>query len=188
MSITSQLKKSELVYFLRCLHLGLYNRFFTYLPSFTIRHFILRRLYGMRIGRQANVHMGIRVFSPQRIVIVDRSVIHFDCILDGRCGLVVGEDVDISFQVNIFTLEHDLDDPLYGPTGAAVTIRDHAVVATRATILPGVTIGEGAVVASGAVVTRDVPPYTIVGGVPARFIRERTRNLTYELAFRRYFH
>jgi maltose O-acetyltransferase len=60
-------------------------------------------------------------------------------------------------------------------------------VGTRALILPGVTIGEGAVVAAGAVVTRDVEPYTIVGGVPARFLRQRSRDLEYELNYRKRF-
>jgi maltose O-acetyltransferase len=52
-----------------------------------------------------------------------------------------------------------------------VIIEDNVWLATRCTILKGVTIGHGAVVAAGAVVTRDVPPYTLVGGVPAKIIR-----------------
>ncbi len=67
--------------------------------------------------------------------------------------------------------------------GDRVVIGDRAYVATRSTILPGVTIGEGAVVAAGAVVTKDVAPFTIVGGVPARFIGERPRDLDYVLDF-----
>ncbi|WP_407650310.1 DapH/DapD/GlmU-related protein [Cellulomonas edaphi] len=78
-------------------------------------------------------------------------------------------------------MEHDPQDAGFRATGAPVVIEDRAYVASRATVLPGVTIGEGAVVAAGAVVVRDVAPYTIVGGVPAREIGTRSRDLTYEL-------
>lgn len=174
--------------FLRWLHLGIFNRGITLIPSFTIRHFFLRAFYGLKIGRDTSLEMGIRVFAPQRIAIGNHSVVHFDCILDGRCGLRVGDCVDIGHQVHIFTLQHDIDDPNYNVKGGKVTIGDYAVIGGRSTILPGVTIGEGAVVASGAVVTTDVLPYTLVGGVPARFIRERKRGLEYKLSYRRWFH
>ena len=188
MSWLDSFKNTEIGNFLADLRLGLYNRLFTYIPSFSIRHFILRYFYGMKLGRQSNIHMGIKVFAPQRIVIGNNSIIHFDCILDGRCGLFIGNCVDISYQVNIFTLQHDMDAPDYVAIGNPVTIQDYAVVSGRSTILPGVTIGKGAVIATGAVVTKDVAPYHVVGGVPAQFIRERNHNLTYKLSFRRYFH
>jgi len=188
LSILNSFKETKFGQFLRHLHLGLYNRFFTYIPSFTVRHFLLRDLYGMKIGRDTNIHMGVMVFAPQRISIDDNSIVHFDCILDGRCGLTIGKCVDISYQVNIFTLQHDLDSPDYISTGAPVVIHDYSVIAGRSTILPGVTIGKGAVVATGAVVTKDVPEYVMVGGVPAQFIRQRNQNLTYKLKYRRYFH
>jgi acetyltransferase-like isoleucine patch superfamily enzyme len=65
--------------------------------------------------------------------------------------------------------EHYVGD---GSPTAPVTIGDHVWLGTRAIILKGVTIGDGALVAAGAVVTKDVPPKTLVGGVPARVIRE----------------
>ncbi len=182
------LKKSNTAIFFRDLHLGLYNRLFTYVPSFAFRHFVLRYLYGVTLGRCSNIHMGVRFLSPQKISIGDNSVIHFDCILDGRCGIMIGNCVDINHQVNIFTLQHDMDDSEYGSVGGPVKINDYAIISGRSTVLPGVTIGTGAVVASGGVVTKDVPEYTIVGGVPAQFIRERNPNLTYKINFRRYFH
>lgn len=188
MSISGKLKNSAIGNFLRCLHLGLYNRFITYVPSFTVRHSVLRYLYGMKIGHESNIHMGVRVFAPQRISIGSNSVIHFDCILDGRCGLRIGNSVDISYQVNIFTLQHDMDHPNYEARGGPVVIHDHAVISGRSIILPNVTVGKGSVVATGAVVTKDVPEYAVVGGIPAQFIRERNHNLTYKLSYRRYFH
>lgn len=188
MTYYDSLKKSKTAIFFRDLHLGLYNRLFTYVPSFAFRHFVLHYLYGVKLGHHSNVHMGVRFLSPQRICIGNNSIIQFDCILDGRSGLSIGDCVDVGHQVNIFTLQHDLDDSDYGSVGGPVTINDYVVVCGRSTVLPGVNIGRGAVVASGAVVTKDVPEYSIVGGVPAQFIRQRNHNLTYKLDFRRYFH
>lgn len=187
MCTIQRIKKSPLGPFIRHLYLGLYNRGLTFIPSYHIRAFILRAFYKMKIGNGCYLEMGVRFISPHRIKIGDNSIVHFDAILDGRYELLIGNSVDIGPQVSIFTLQHNVDDPYYATEGANVTIEDHAVIGGRSIILPGVRIGEGAVVASGAVVTKDVPPYVMVGGVPARFIRERSRNLEYTLDYRGWF-
>lgn len=66
---------------------------------------------------------------------------------------------------------HSLENRLVEGKSSSIIIEDDAWVATRAMVMKGVTIGKGAVVAAGAVVTKDVAPYTLVGGVPAKFIR-----------------
>ena len=75
-----------------------------------------------------------------------------------------------------------MNDPEFGVKGAPVIIEDYAWVSSRTTLLPGVTIGKGAVVAAGAVVTKSVEPYTVVGGVPAKKIGERSKELNYKLS------
>ena len=87
----------------------------------------------------------------------------------------------------MYTMEHDIDSPDFEELGAPVVIEDNVVIGTRVTILPGVTVGKGAVIASGAVVTKDVPPYTVVGGIPAVFIKNRSKDLHYTLKFARLF-
>ena len=98
-------------------------------------------------------------------------------LLDARKGLEIGENTVIAYQAIIWTLNHDYNDIHFGSKGAKVKIGSYAWICSRSIILPGVTIGEGAVVASGAVVTKDVPPYKIVGGVPAKVIGERDKKL-----------
>jgi maltose O-acetyltransferase len=68
----------------------------------------------------------------------------------------------------------------FGEIGGPVTIGDRVFIGARAIVLSGVTIGEGAAVAAGAIVTKDVDPYTIVAGVPARPIGSRPKTLTYQ--------
>jgi acetyltransferase-like isoleucine patch superfamily enzyme len=109
-------------------------------------------------------------------------VINRGVTLDGRFPLTIGENVGISMYTVILTLQHDLAAPDFDLVGAPVSIGDRVFVGTRALILPGVNIGEGAAVAAGTVVTKDVEPFTIVGGVPAKPIGARPRSLTYELA------
>jgi acetyltransferase-like isoleucine patch superfamily enzyme len=118
--------------------------------------------------------MGFRIRKLSGIFIGNRTNINPDCMFDSRGGdIIIGNYVDIAPEVNIWTLEHDVNDPNFNSVGSGVRIEDFVWIANRAIILPGICIGKGAVVATGAIVTKDVEPYTIVAGVPARAIGKR---------------
>ncbi len=170
-----------------------------FIPSHTVRLFLYRHLFRVTIGRDSSVHWRCQFNQPAGVSIGHNTVIGNDAFLDGRAKqflkyrkehgtpLSIGNNVSVAGEVRIFTMEHDIDSPDFAEVGAPVTIGDYAVIGTRVTILPGVTVGKGAVIASGAVVTRDVPDYAVVGGVPAKQIRERARDLRYTLKFARLF-
>ncbi len=140
------------------------------------------RVVGMKIGSGSSIHMHLTLYDPSGIEIGEDTIVGERCTLDGRAQLTIGNHVDIASEVMIYNSEHDVNDPKFGAIVAPVNIKDYVFIGPRAIILPGVTIGEGAVVGAGAVVTKDVEPYTIVGGVPARVIGQRTaRNLRYRL-------
>lgn len=150
-------------------------------PSRRLRRFWLRRMLGS-FETGAFVCMHVHFMDPAGVYLGPRSVINAHCILDGREQPIrIAEDVDIGTHTHIWTLQHDPHDDAHGTSGGPVTVEDHVWIAARATILPGVTVGRGAVVSAGAVVTRDVPPMSIVAGVPAKVIGERRNRLTYQL-------
>ena len=154
-----------------------------YLPSRHIRKILLKSVLG-GLGKKTSVLRRVEIPHPKNIFIGDNSVINTRVILDGRGGkLVIGNNVDIAREVNIWTLEHDVNDDEHCTIGGDVIIEDYVWIASRATILPGVRIGRGAVVACGAVVTKDVPSMSIVGGIPAKVIGKRNNNLSYKLHF-----
>ena len=157
-----------------------------WIPFHNARIICYRHLLRVSIGKRTSIHRGCRLYHPPGIRIGDHSVINRNVLLDGRMGLIIGDNVSISEGTAIFTLEHDPNSPEFANRGATVSIGHRVFIGARALILPGVTIGEGAVIAAGAVVTRDVPPYIIVGGVPARPIGQRRQNLTYALDYRKF--
>lgn len=94
--------------------------------------------------------------------------------------VTIGDNVVINDGVEILTGSHDPLDPHFRHILAPIVIEDYVWIATRAIILPGVTVGRGAIIGAGAVVAKDVPPYTIVIGNPARPIqKKRTEHLDY---------
>ncbi|HCM81771.1 MAG: acetyltransferase [Microgenomates group bacterium GW2011_GWC1_43_11] len=181
------------------------------IPSHTIRLFFYRYFFRVKIGKDSTIHWLARFNQPSGISIGHNTVIGNDAFLDGRVKrewkgrrpnaltylqeffsprehpLTIGNNVSIAGEVRIFTMQHDIDDPDFKEVSSPVIIEDYVVIGTRVTILPGVTIGKGAVAASGAVVTHDIAPFTVVGGIPAVFIRNRAKNLRYTLKFARLF-
>lgn len=153
----------------------------SYVPIVCLRWF-LYKFFFKRLGTRTKIGKRVDVRCPYRIRIGSYTNVNKRSLLDGRGGeLVIGDNVDIAQDVNIWTLEHDYNDPYYTAKGKSVVIDDFVWIASRATILPGVHVGRGAVVAAGAVVTKDVPPMTIVGGVPARVIGKREVEPKYRL-------
>ena len=150
------------------------------LPFNGLRIFLYRSLFGVNIATRVRIEGGCTIWGPKRVTIGAGSVVNREVILDGRFPLTIGSNVSISIRSAILTLEHDLDDPDFRAAGAPVNIGDRVFIGIGAIVLPGVTLGEGSAVAAGAVVTRDVEPFSIVGGVPARPIGARPRNLGYE--------
>jgi len=149
-------------------------RFFMLIPSKHIRKWWLNLQKNVSISRSAALYGGMKWWRGPFIV-KDGANIGFNCHIDCRTGVVIGKNVVLASEVMIWTLHHDYNDKQFGARGGEVVIDDYAWVCSRAIILPGVHIGEGAVVASGAVVCKDVEPYTVVGGVPAKKIAERDR-------------
>jgi maltose O-acetyltransferase len=160
-----------------------YNHWLTYFPSHYIRRAYLRVYLGS-CGAQTWVQMGCRFLNGRKVFFGPRNAVNFGCLFDGRrYAIRTGSDVSIGPEATILTLGHDPQSPDFADQGGEVIIGDRVWIAYRAVIMPGVTIGEGAVVAAGAVVTEDVPPYTIVGGVPARPIGKRETNLHYQINY-----
>lgn len=144
-----------------------------YIPSHTLRNLTYRHLFRVKLKSDSTIYWRCRFFDPWGVHIGHNSKVGNDAFLDGRCGVFIGNNVNIAGECRIYTQEHDIASPTFAATGAAVHLGDYTYVGTRVTILPGVTIGEGAVLASGCVVTKNVDPWTMVGGVPAKFIKRR---------------
>lgn len=153
--------------------------------AFPSRHF--RVWYARRIlkhlGESPSILRHVNFMWPQRISIGDRVTINPRALLDGRGTLEIGHDTDIAPEVMIWTMEHNPHSDSHEARAEKVTIGHHVWIASRAQIMPGVTIGDGAVIAAGAIVTKDVPPLSIVAGVPAKIIGQRKNALQYKLDF-----
>ena len=158
------------------------NRWINKVPSHQFRQSVYRRL-GMKIGDGTAIFRDVEVLAPRGIAIGAHCVVGWWCVLDGRGGLTIGDNVNISSYSIIHTAAHDARSATFDTYTAPVVIEDRVWLATRSLVLPGVTIGEGAVVAAGAVVTKDVAPFTIVGGVPAVELGHRDTDLAYELSY-----
>ena len=157
-----------------------------WLPSHLARRALYRQLFGVKVGQGTSIHMGCRFYNPPSVTIGQDCVINRAVLLDGRCPLTIGDHVSISEEVMLITLEHDPDSPSFSNRGGKITVGNYVFIGTRAIILPGVEIEEGAIIAAGAVVTKDVPAYHIVGGVPAHFIRQRRPGMNYKLNYSKF--
>lgn len=156
-----------------------YNAVINKIPSRHFRLFYLR-LLGVKIGHSFICRNTV-ISGPSGLKIGNGCSIGWHCLLDARGCIDIADDVNISSYVKIITAGHDIHSSSFESTKGKVCIESKAWLATGCTVLEGVRIGYGAVVAAGAVVTKDVPPFAVMGGVPAKKIAERVSNLDYHL-------
>ena len=141
---------------------------------------------GIEIGENTYVmhHAVLHVFNfralpDSHIKIGSNCLISEFNVLRGQGGITIGDNVYTSPHVQLIAVNHVYKDPTQpiiaqGITARGIVIEDNVWIGSGAIILDGVRIGEGAVIAAGAVVNKDVPPYTIAAGVPAKVIKEIT--------------
>lgn len=136
-----------------------------------------RELFSKLIGKELSDDF--RVFPPfttdfGKNIHIGRNVfINSGCRFQDQGGIYIGDNVLIGHNVVLATLNHEENPQRRGNLcPAPIKIANDVWIGSNATILPGVTIGEGAIIAAGAVVTKDVEENSIVGGVPAKFIRK----------------
>ncbi|MDQ1146476.1 maltose O-acetyltransferase [Bacillus sp. SORGH_AS 510] len=139
-----------------------------------IRTELLKELFGST-GENIYIEPTLRCDYGYNIYVGENFYANFDCVFLDVCEIRIGENCFIAPGVHIYTATHPLNpfERISGKEyGKPVSIGDNVWVGGRAVINPGVTIGNNVVIASGAVVTKDIPDNVVVGGNPARIIKE----------------
>lgn len=136
------------------------------------RRFLLR-LFGAKIGKGVNVLPSCKVWQPWSLTMGDHSCLSEDVVCYSVDKISIGEQAVISKGAFLCCASHDIESPIMELTFKPIVVGSQAWIAARAFVGPGVTVGEGAVVGACAVVTKDVEPWTVVAGNPARVIKKR---------------
>lgn len=133
----------------------------------------LLRLFGAKISPTAVVYSSAKVYYPANLIMDDYACLASDVDCYNVATIHIGANTTVSQGAYLCTASHDITNQLNPLITAPIVIEDQAWVAADAFIGMGITIGQGAVVGARAVVFKDVDPWTIVGGNPAKFIKKR---------------
>lgn len=132
----------------------------------------LLRLFGAELGN-CWLHPSIKIWAPWLLKVGDDTYIDQSVWVYNTYGCEIGSRVIISAETILCTVTHDHTTPSYQLRGKRICVKDDCWITMRTFVCPGITINEGAVVGACAVVTKDVEPWTVVAGNPARFIKKR---------------
>lgn len=121
---------------------------------------------------------GAKIMSPQKVEIGHNVYFSEGVIIGGQNGVTIGNYALIGYNVNLISANHSYQNNLFpilkqGLYGGPIEIEDDVWIGSNVVVLPNVKIGRGAVIGANAVVTKNVEPYAIVGGVPAKLIKYR---------------
>lgn len=154
------------------------NKIIANIPSNKLRC-IWYKMICYKIGIGSNIDMNCYFMGYKKFNIGEYSHINHSTFIDARGGIEIGNNVSISHYVKLVSGSHNVNSESFEGDFQNIYIKDYCFIGVSAIILKGVTIGEGAVVAAGSVVTKDVAPYSIVAGIPAKEIGKRNPNLKY---------
>jgi putative colanic acid biosynthesis acetyltransferase WcaF len=143
-------------------------------PMHAWRAFLLR-CFGAKLGPNCHIYRKVVIWAPWNLICADAVAIGDEAVIYNAAPLRLGSHAIVSQQAYVCTATHDYDDPGFPMTIAPITIGNYAWVCARACVLPGLTIGDGAVLALGAIATRNLEPWKVYAGNPAKLIKERNR-------------
>lgn len=158
----------------------IYNYFISYFPSYKLRILYLRKILKYQIGENSFIHLGC-FFYGNKIKIGKNTVIGRNCCMGE--DVTIGDNCSITAQTYIFSTSHIKDSPTFQGCYNPVTIGNRVWTGVRSMILPGVNIGDGAILGAQSVATKDIPPYKVFAGCPAKEVSKRAQDLTYELYY-----
>lgn len=133
----------------------------------------LLRLFGAKIAKTANVYASATIFMPWNLEMKDYACIASGVDCYNAAPITIGFNATVSQRCYLCTATHNISSLRHEQIEKPISIGDRAWVAAEAFIGPGVCIGEGAVVGARAVVFKDVLPWIVVGGNPAKYIKDR---------------
>lgn len=136
---------------------------------------LVLRAFGARLGPGCHVYAGARIWAPWNLRCGPGVAIADGAEIYNPAPVTLGAHAVVSQGAFLCGASHDLDDPEFPMIWAPIRVGAYAWIAARATVQMGVTVGEGAVLALGAIATRDLAPWTVHAGVPARPVRDRRR-------------
>lgn len=136
----------------------------------------LLALFGAHVHKNSGVYASCKIWAPWNLVLDENAWLgpNVDCYNVAK--ITVGANSTISQKAYLCSASHDVTDPLNKLISAPIIIQDRAWIGADSFIGMGVTIGKGAVVGATASVFKDVEPWTIVGGNPSKFLKNRVIN------------
>lgn len=155
-----------------------FNHIVYHIPFWYIRK-IFYIIGGAHFGKKTQMDMKVTVMGLGGLKVGNHCHINRDCLIDARGKIIMHDNVSISHRVVIMTGSHNHKSSDFEFIATSIEIDDYVWVGVNATIVGDVHIGRGAVVCAGSVVTKNVEPYAIVAGIPAKKIGERPHNLEY---------
>lgn len=138
----------------------------------TWKVFILR-CFGAKIAKNAYVYSSANIFMPWNLIMEEHSCLASGVDCYNAAPIIIRKNATVSQRAYLCTASHNISSSKHEQTEKPIIIESKAWVAAEAFVGPGVTIGEGAVVGARAAVFKDVNPWTVVGGNPAKYIKDR---------------
>ncbi|MEW5768388.1 MAG: DapH/DapD/GlmU-related protein [bacterium] len=129
------------------------------------------RLFGAKLGKNVVIRSDVDILYPFNLEVGDQSLIEAECYVACYAPVKIGSNVAIATRTVIMNGTHRPFDPKFTVIAEPITIEDGVWIGCNSTILGGVTIHQSAVIGAASLINKDVPPYTLVGGVPARPIK-----------------
>ena len=165
-------------YLIHAVYLGLYGLFkYWSMPLTNYLRYVILKCF-MKKMQSTYVSDGVTVWFPGGVSIGRNSSLNQGCILYGLGGIEIGNNVRIACYTTMYSADHEFASPdvpikNQGYIAGKIIIEDDVWIGAGVRVNKGVRIGKGAVIGGGSVVTKDVPPYAIVAGVPAKVIKYR---------------